>query len=104
MNNLQESVIKSLKAHIENFELEGSYSNIGKIVSLSEGIATLSGLSEVKMGEILLFPNNILGLAINLKKDEVGAIVLGQFLDLKEGQEVKTTGKLMEIDASYGLL
>ncbi len=104
MINLEEKVIKSLKEHIDSFETEGSYSNIGKIIGLSEGIATLSGLSEVKMGEVLLFPDNILGLAINLKKGEVGAIVLGDFLKLKEGQEVKSTGKLMDIEASYGLL
>lgn len=77
---------------------------VGEIVEVGDGIATVSGLSDVKMGEILEFPQGILGLALNLNQETVGTIVLGSDQTLKAGNLVKTTGRLLSLGVSDKLL
>lgn len=78
--------------------------HVGTIQSVGDGIARLSGLSSCMMGEILEFPGNTFGLALNLNEDTVGAVLLGEYQHLKEGMEVVSTGRIMEVPVGEKLL
>ena len=81
-----------IKKQIEGFESETSLIDVGVVVAAGDGIAQIHGLSNVKYSELLEFPDGTLGMALNLEEDSVGAVVLGDYLDIKEGDEVKATG------------
>lgn len=100
IQNLEEKVIKELSEEIENFSPNLEYLNTGKVVKINDGIASVSGLSEAKMGEILNFPGGISGVVLNLKKDEVGVIIIGDYAHLAEGDQVSATGKVFSVDIS----
>lgn len=99
-----DKIAEELRAQIESFKPEARLTNVGRILSLGDGVVQIEGLSEAKMGEILAFSQKTYGLVLNLKKETVGAIVLGDYLHLKEGDEVKTTGKILEVGVGEGLL
>jgi len=80
---------------IESFETKVQAKHVGNIISISDGVARISGLPSVAYLEELEFPHGIYGFAINLEEDSVGAIILGDYLKLKAGDEVKATGKLL---------
>lgn len=82
---------------MSDFHHKAQVEHVGKIVSIADGAAHIEGLSDVAEGELLLFGNNVYGLVLNLEEHGVGAIVLGDFLKLKEGDEVKGTGRLLSI-------
>lgn len=92
-----EEIIKSLKTKIGEFENGIDMTEFGNVVSISDGIAKVSGLSGVMASEMLDFPNGIKGLALNLGEDTVGAVVLGNYLGIKEGDVVKRTGKVLSV-------
>jgi F-type H+-transporting ATPase subunit alpha len=93
-----------IKARIKNFESASEARNTGVIVSLTDGIVRIHGLSDALQGEMLEFPGGIFGLALNLERDSVGAVVLGDYKNLKEGDTVKTTGRVLEVPVGEGLL
>jgi len=98
-----------IKARIKNFEAGAEARNTGIIVSLQDGIVRIHGLSDALQGEMLEFPANesgeaTFGLALNLERDSVGAVVLGDYKHLKEGDTVKTTGRILEVPVGEGLL
>src|SRR6218665_2561278 len=93
-----------IKARIKNFESAAEARNTGTIVSLQDGIVRVHGLSDALQGEMLEFPGNTFGLALNLERDSVGAVVLGDYKHLKEGDTVKTTGRILEVPVGEGLL
>src|SRR5581483_1610359 len=98
-----------IKARIKNFEAGAEARNTGIIVSLQDGIVRIHGLSDALQGEMLEFPANesgeaTYGLALNLERDSVGAVVLGDYKHLKEGDTVKTTGRILEVPVGEGLL
>jgi F-type H+-transporting ATPase subunit alpha len=93
-----------IKARIKNFESASEARNTGVIVSLTDGIVRIHGLSDALQGEMLEFPGGIFGLALNLERDSVGAVVLGDYKSLKEGDTVKTTGRILEVPVGEGLL
>ncbi len=80
-----------IKSRIENFESASEARNTGTVVSLQDGIVRIHGLSDALQGEMLEFPGNTFGLALNLERDSVGAVVLGDYKHLKEGDTVKRT-------------
>ncbi|MFZ4703162.1 MAG: F0F1 ATP synthase subunit alpha, partial [Candidatus Methylumidiphilus sp.] len=82
-----------IKSKIENFDLGVESRTEGTIVSLSDGIARVHGLSDVMQGEMLEFPGNTFGLALNLERDSVGVVLLGSYDHLAEGDTVKCTGR-----------
>ncbi len=104
MNATDELILKDLKEYVSGFEVRGDYSNIGKIMSLGDGIANISGLSEASMGEVVTFGSGVSGVVINLKKDYVSCVVLGDFLSLNEGDEARSTGELLKVSVSKSLL
>ena len=93
-----------IKARIQNFDAATEARNTGTIVSLQDGIVRIHGLSDALQGEMLEFPGNSFGLALNLERDSVGAVVLGDYKHLKEGDTVKTTGRILEVPVGEGLL
>ncbi len=93
-----------IKSRIENFEVITEARNTGTIVSLADGIVRVHGLSDAVLGEMLEFPGETYGLALNLERDSVGAVILGEYKHLSEGDTVKTTGRILEVPIGEGLL
>lgn len=91
------NVYEGIEEQIKKYKPELKVERVGMIESLSDGVAEITGLNEVAAGEILEFPNRIYGLALNLTRDKIGAIILGDYLKLKEGDLVKGTGRLLSI-------
>ena len=89
---------------ITAFKDKPQITSTGKIISLGDGVVYLSGLSQVMMGELIRFPGDTFGLALNLEKDKVGAVILGKFSHLKEGDKAETTGKIINIPVGENFL
>src|SRR3989344_5866997 len=97
-------IVENLKKEIENFSLQIKTEKIGKVLEVFDGIAKISGLSDIKSSEMVTFPNGETGVVLNLEEDVVGVIILGDFSKIKEGDEVKATGKILEIPVSDNIL
>ncbi len=93
-----------IKNKIEKFDLKTEARNEGTIISLTDGIVRIHGLEDVMSYEMLEFPGNTYGLALNLERDSVGAVVLGDYKHLTEGDAVKCTGRVLEVPVGEGLL
>jgi F-type H+-transporting ATPase subunit alpha len=93
-----------IKQRIEDFQSVTEARNVGSIVSVTDGITRIHGLADARYGEMLEFPGNTFGLALNLEQDSVGAVVLGEYKHLKEGDTVKTTGRILEVPVGPELL
>jgi len=93
-----------LRQRIQNFEAKAEARDVGTIVALTDGIVRIHGLADVQYGEMLEFPGGGVGLALNLEQDSVGAVVLGEYTHLSEGDTVKTTGRILEVPVGEGLL
>ena len=93
-----------IKSKIEHFDLKTEARNEGTIISLTDGITRVHGLEDVMSYEMLEFPGNTFGLALNLERDSVGAVVLGDYKHLTEGDPVKCTGRVLEVPVGEGLL
>jgi F-type H+-transporting ATPase subunit alpha len=105
MQQLTTSEISELiKARIQKFDVSAETRTEGSIVSISDGIVRIYGLNDVMLGEMIEFPNQCYGLALNLERDSVGAVVLGDYEALNEGQTVKCTGRILEVPVGEALL
>ena len=93
-----------IKSRIENFDAKTEANTEGTVVSLSDGIALIHGLSDVMSGEMLEFPGNIYGMALNLERDSVGAVILGDYKHISEGNKVKCTGRILEVPVGDAML
>ena len=93
-----------IKSRIEKFEAVAEARTEGTVVSLTDGIARLHGLGEVMSGEMIEFPNDIYGMALNLERDSVGAVILGDYKQISEGDTVKCTGRILEVPVGEALL
>ena len=93
-----------LKAKIENLNAKQEIRTRGTVISVTDGIVRVHGLSDVMQGEMLEFPGNTFGLAMNLERDSVGAIVLGEYEHIKEGDEVKCTNRILEVPIGRELI
>jgi F-type H+-transporting ATPase subunit alpha len=93
-----------IKERIKNFESSAEAKTEGTIVMLTDGIARIHGLSEAMQGEMLEFPGDTFGLALNLEQDSVGAVIMGDYKHLSEGDTVKCTGRILEVPVGRGLL
>src|ERR1700680_1381803 len=93
-----------IKQRIEGFKDATEARNVGAIVSATDGICRIYGLADARYGEMLEFPGNIFGLALNLEQDSVGAVVLGEYKGRREGDTVKTTGRILEVPVGPELL
>ncbi|MFA6197724.1 MAG: F0F1 ATP synthase subunit alpha [Patescibacteria group bacterium] len=104
MSSTKDFVIENLKKEIEQFNDTVSVSTIGRIIELGDGIARVAGLGKVQSQEMLEFPGGTIGVALNLEEDSIGAIILGEFSHLKEGDEVKSTGRILEVPVGSGVI
>src|SRR3990167_7665402 len=103
--NLNPSEISDLiKNRIQNMQLAATTRNEGTVVSVTDGICRIHGLADVMQGEMLEFPGNTFGLALNLERDSVGAVVLGEYEHISEGDTVKCTGRILEVPVGNELL
>jgi F-type H+/Na+-transporting ATPase subunit alpha len=93
-----------IKSRIEQFEVVSEARTEGTIVSLSDGIARIHGLADAMQGEMLEFPGNVFGMALNLERDSVGAVILGEYKNITEGDSVKCTGRILEVPVGEALL
>ena len=93
-----------LKEQIKNFGQEAEVSEIGRVLSVGDGIARVYGLDQVQAGEMVEFPGGIRGMALNLEVDNVGVVIFGSDQDIKEGDTVKRTGAIVDVPAGKGLL
>lgn len=103
--NLNPSEISDLiKTRIQTMQLSATARNEGTVVSVTDGICRVHGLADVMQGEMLEFPGNTFGLALNLERDSVGAVVLGDYEHISEGDTVKCTGRILEVPVGPELL
>src|ERR1700722_4796792 len=93
-----------IKSRIQGLEASVDVRNQGTVISVTDGIVRIHGLSNVMQGEMLEFPNNTFGLALNLERDSVGAVILGEYEHISEGDIVKTTGRILEVPVGPELL
>jgi F-type H+/Na+-transporting ATPase subunit alpha len=93
-----------LKGQIQDFEAEMTVTNVGNVIEVGDGIATVYGLSEVKANELVQFSNGVMGMAFNLQEDSVGVIILGEYTEIEEGNEVRSTGRIIEVPVGSELV
>lgn len=93
-----------IKSRIQGLEASADVRNQGTVISVTDGIVRIHGLSEVMQGEMLEFPGNTFGLALNLERDSVGAVILGEYEHISEGDVVKTTGRILEVPVGPELI
>ncbi|MBD3609392.1 MAG: F0F1 ATP synthase subunit alpha [Gammaproteobacteria bacterium] len=93
-----------IKKRIENFDAVAEARTEGTVVGITDGIVRIHGLSDVMAGEMIAFPGNVFGMALNLERDSVGAVVLGPYEHIKEGDKVQCTGRILEVPVGEGLL
>lgn len=98
------SILDEIQKQIDQVSAKGTAKNVGKIVEIGDGIATVEGLSDVSASEIVSFEHNITGLALNLTEDSVGVIIFGDWTKLKEGEMVQTTGKILQVPVGEALI
>ena len=102
---LKASEISTLiKERIENFEASAEARDVGTVIAVTDGIVRIHGLADARYGEMLEFPQNTFGMALNLEQDSVGAVVLGDYKHISEGDTVKTTGRILEVPIGEAML
>ena len=99
-----DEISKILREQIENYEQTVSVDEVGAIISVGDGIARVHGLEKVMAGEMLAFPHNVFGIALNLEEEEVGVVLLGESQELKEGDVVKRTNTIMSVPVGEALV
>jgi F-type H+-transporting ATPase subunit alpha len=99
-----DEITQLLREQIEHYESKIAVDEVGTVITLGDGIARVYGLDKVMAGELLSFPHNVAGIAMNLEEDQVGVVLLGEFTEIKEGDEVKRTGRIMSVPVGDGLI
>lgn len=99
-----EEISALLRSQIENYESEMAVTDVGTVLQIGDGIALIHGLNDVMAGELIEFKSGVLGLAQNLEESNVGVVILGPYADIKEGDEVKRTGRIMEVPVGDELI
>src|SRR5690349_3409365 len=99
-----DEITKLIREQIENYESKVSVDEVGTIISLGDGIARVHGLDKVMAGELLEFGHDVAGIAMNLEEDQVGAVLLGDYTEIKEGGQVKRTGRIMAVPTGDALI
>src|SRR5512141_1172643 len=93
-----------LRQEIENYERAIDVSEVGSVISVGDGIARIHGLEKVMAGELLAFPHDVAGIAMNLEEDQVGAVLLGDYTEIAEGDEVRRTKRIMSVPVGEALI
>src|SRR3954451_20122958 len=98
------NLLQEIEAQISGIKTAVTRQNVGIVREIGDGVAKIEGLTDAMLNEMLDFGNGVIGLALNLEETEVGAIILGDYTGVREGQEVRTTGKLLQVPVGKGLL
>src|SRR5947199_8935292 len=98
------TLLQDIEAQISGVKTATARQNVGVVREIGDGVAKIEGLTDAMLNEMLDFGNGVVGLALNLEETEVGAIILGDYTKIEEGDEVKTTGKLLQVPVGKGLL
>ncbi|HHY60102.1 MAG TPA: F0F1 ATP synthase subunit alpha, partial [Clostridia bacterium] len=93
-----------LKKQIMNFRSEVEVADVGTVIQVGDGIARVYGLEGVMAGELLLFPQDVYGMALNLEEDNIGCVILGPYTHIREGDEVRRTGRIVEVPVGEALI
>src|SRR5580698_940344 len=99
-----DEIASVIQAEIETFQSQIDVREVGRVLEVGDGIARVYGLSGVMAGEMVEFPGGIIGLAFNLEENSVGVIILGDYLTIQEGDEVKITGRLLSVPAGDAVI
>src|SRR6202049_1027345 len=99
-----DEISRLLRSEIEHYEKAINVSETGSVISVGDGIARVYGLENVMAGELIEFPHNVSGIALNLEEDQVGAVLLGEYQEIKEGDEVRRTGKIMSVPVGEAMV
>jgi len=99
-----DEITQLIRQQIENYESKIAVDEVGTVITLGDGIARVHGLDKVMAGELLEFPHNVAGIAMNLEEDQVGVVLLGEYTEISEGDEVKRTGRIMSVPVGEALV
>src|SRR5213079_1323522 len=99
-----DEITQLIRQQIENYESKITVDEVGTVITLGDGIARVHGLDKVMAGELLSFPHGLAGIAMNLEEDQVGVVLLGEYTEIKEGVEVKRTGRIMSVPVGDALV
>src|SRR5215831_14374639 len=99
-----DEISQLIREQIENYETKIAVDEVGTVITLGDGIARVYGLDKVMAGELLQFPHGVSGLAMNLEEDQVGVVLLGEYTEIKEGDEVKRTGRIMSVPVGDAMI
>src|SRR5579864_5751682 len=99
-----DEITSILRQEIENYDKAIDVSETGSVISVGDGIARVHGLERVMSGELISFPHNVSGIAMNLEEDQVGSVLLGDYTEIKEGDEVKRTGRIMSVPVGDAMI
>jgi F-type H+/Na+-transporting ATPase subunit alpha len=99
-----DEITKLIREQIENYETKIAVDEVGTVMSVGDGIARVYGVDKVMAGELLSFPHGVAGIAMNLEEDQVGAVLLGEYTEIKEGDEVKRTKRIMSVPVGEALI
>src|SRR5712691_7837100 len=99
-----DEITKIIREQIENYQQSVTVDEVGSVISVGDGIARIYGLEKVMAGEMLAFPHNVSGIALNLEEDQVGAVLFGEYTAIKEGDTVKRTGTIMSVPVGEALV
>src|SRR6204780_5017612 len=99
-----DEISRVLREEIENYKGTVNVSETGSVISVGDGIARVYGLENVMAGELIEFAGGVSGIALNLEEDQVGAVMLGDYTNIKEGDEVKRTGRIMSVPVGEGMI
>ena len=97
-------ITQLIRQQIENYESKIAVDEVGTVITLGDGIARVHGLDKVMAGELLEFPHDVAGIAMNLEEDQVGVVLLGEYTEISEGDEVKRTGRIMSVPVGEALV
>src|SRR5690349_12309474 len=99
-----DEITKLIREQIENYESKVAVDEVGTVISLGDGIARIYGLDKVMAGELIDFGHGVSGIAMNLEEDQVGAVLMGEYTEIKEGGEVRRTGKIMAVPVGDAMI
>src|ERR1051325_3378608 len=99
-----DEISKIIRQQIENFQTGVEVTEVGTVIEVGDGIAEMYGLDRAMAGELLLLPHDVSGIALNLEEDKVGAVLFGDSLQIKEGDQVKRSGRIMSVPAGEAMI
>src|ERR1700723_3439531 len=99
-----DEITKILREQIENYQQTVAVEEVGSVISVGDGIARIHGLDRCMAGEMLEFHHGVFGIALNLEEDQVGAVLLGDYTEIREGDTVKRTNRIMSVPVGDGMI